>query len=248
MINKQILVEFNTRQELEKAVASLLIEDLQKPGLVVLPLGASYETCIYKLVNEFFTQSESLSMDLNRGDDTYIKQKRKIHPELRLTHLDELINAEKTFAEDLKNALPEPLKQAQENFYAIDTENLDDFDRFLKKNAGPRKIYCGLGRDPASAHIAFIGEEYVNNSTTIIELSPLTAKKHNTYKAATIGTDIFESANLEKIIVVAYGKEKAESLKAAFENPDTGLGYLIQNYSEKLEIYVDKEVLFLFNS
>lgn len=242
-IQNHLLKEFSSVKELEETIASILIEEFQKPGLVILPVGSTFESRIYKLVNEFFSSSESLSIDLKTGDDTYIKQDRKTHPDLRLTHLDELIDAPNSFADDLKNALPEVMKQVGENFYAINTQELADFDRFWKLRGGPKTIFLGLGADPATAHIAFIGEEYVNNSTAVIELSPLAAKKHDTYQAATIGTDIFESANLEKIIVVAYGKEKAESLKAAFENPDTGLGYLIENHSEKLNIYLDKDML-----
>ena len=49
--------------------------------------------------------------------------------------------------------------------------------------------------------------------------------------------------SIEEIYVVAKGANKAESMKAAFEDNTTGLGYVIENHSDKLLIIADEAAL-----
>ena len=77
MIPESILQKIHNAQtsfELDKTVCSLLLEDFSKPGLVILPVGKTYEEGIYSLVNE----------NLIGRDDI-------VHPELYISHLDELV-------------------------------------------------------------------------------------------------------------------------------------------------------------
>ena len=104
-------------------------------------------------------------------------------------------------------------------------------------------IFAGLGPDPGTAHIAFIGEDFINSSTAIVNLSEKARETYNCSTAITIGTDIFRSANLEKIIIVAKGTDKSSSLKAGFQDPDTGLGYIIKHHKNKVQIFADQGAL-----
>lgn len=69
--------------------------------------------------------------------------------------------------------------------------------------------------------------------------------KHHCQEAVTIGTDILEHPNLEKIYVVISGEDKALSLKNAFIDITTGLGYVIAKHSDKLTIFADAKALSL---
>ena len=91
--------------------------------------------------------------------------------------------------------------------------------------------------------MAFIGEDYINTTTAVVDLSSMAALEHNCSRAVTMGTDIFTYANLEAIIVVAKGESKTDPLQAAFADADTGLGYLIKHHTDKLKIYTDHQVL-----
>ena len=151
------------------------------------------------------------------------------------------------FSETLRSTLAEPIKQCGNNFYAIDVNNPEGFDRFIKSGSGPRVIFAGLGPDPGTAHIAFIGEDFINSSTAIVNLSQKAKETYNCQTAITIGTDIFRSAKLEKIVIVAKGEDKALSLQAGFQDPDTGLGYIIKHHKNKIQIFADQGVLKKYN-
>lgn len=240
----QLIKSFETCQELDEVVAELLINEFQKPGLILLPVGSTFEQGIYPKVNEYFKYEEIELRDTENQDPIFNEKHHLVSKDLKLTHLDEVIDKDSDkFATALKNSLPNVISQVKENFYEIDTEDVDAFDKFIKLGGGPRLIVFGLGSDPEIAHVAFIGEEFINSTTAQVKLSETLAKKLKSESAITIGTDIFKSANLERIIVVAKGKNKAKSLANAFNDPDTGLGYIIKNYSEKLKIYADHTAL-----
>ncbi len=226
-----LVKSFDSTKELDAFIADLMITEFQKPGLILLPVGNTFEAAdlynpgIYPTVNNYF-------------------QERKPHPELKLSHLDELIDAKRTsFSSRLRENLPDLINQMDDRFYAIDIDDIESFNRFVKQSGGPRLIFAGLGTDPNTAHIAFIGEDYINTVTAEVELSSMAATDHNCSRAVTIGTDIFAYNNLESIIVVAKGGSKADPLQAAFSDPDTGLGYLIQHHPDKLKIYTDHQVV-----
>lgn len=215
-----IIQSFQTSYELDNFIASLLLREFAKAGLILLPTGTTFSKRIYPLVNDYLED---------------------INPELQVSHLDDLMNGQ--FARELKENLPKLISKLGDKFFAMDFFNPSTFDDFVKSNSGPRLILMGLGLDPEIAHIAFIGEEYINSQTSIVTLSSNTAKQYSASKAITIGTDIFAFANLEQIIIVVKGLNKAKSLKTGFTDPDTGLGYLLKHYSHKTTIYADYAAL-----
>ncbi len=245
-----LIKSFDSTRELDAFIADLMITEFQKPGLILLPVGNTFEAAdlynpgIYPSVNNYFKLANNIFYDDKNHEAIEKSQRSKPHSELKISHLDELIDAKKTtFSSRLKENLPDLIEQLGDRFYAIDIANIDKFDRFVKQCGGPRIIFAGLGTDPSTAHIAFIGEDYINTATAEVELSTMAAADHNCSRAVTIGTDIFTYANLESIIVVAKGESKTDPLQAALTDPDTGLGYLIQHHSDKLRIYTDHQVV-----
>lgn len=245
-----LIKSFDSTKELDAFIAELMIAEFQKPGLILLPVGNTFEAAdlynpgIYPQVNAYFKLSENVFYDDKNNEATKKLQRHKPHPELKLSHLDELINSKKTsFSSRLRKNLPDLIDQIDDSFYAIDIDNIDNFDRFVKRCGGPRMIFAGLGPDPSTAHVAFIGEDYINTTTAVVELSSVAALEHNCSSAVTMGTDIFAYASLEAIIVVAKGGSKADPLEAAFQDADTGLGYLIKHHAHKLKIYTDHQVI-----
>lgn len=240
-----IIKSFKVTQSLDEHVATILIKEFQKAGLILLPVGSTFEQGIYPLVNDYFNYEEYELRNTENQDSLFKDKHHKVDPELVLSHLDELITDEKKniFSSVLKKSLKNITEQVEERFYSIDVSKIEDFDRFIKRGGGPRIIVLGLGGDPEIAHVAFIGEEFINSVTAEVKLSEAVAKDHKCERAVTIGTDIFDLNNLERIILVVKGKSKAEALAAAFDNPDTGLGYLIANHANKLEIFADEAAL-----
>ncbi len=231
---RKLIRIFDTHIELDNFLAELLIAEFQKPGLILLPIGSTFEQGIYPQINSFF----GVQNKQNFNSEKLIEISP--HPELRISHLDELIlSPNMSFSDRLYMALPELLSRLGDNFYPINPKKLDSYDRWIKSNGGPRLIVLGLGEDPEKAHIAFMGEEYINTSTAIVKLGLTASAQHSCVEALSIGSDIFELPKLERIIVVAKGQAKQASLSAAFDDPDTGLGYLIKHHSSKLIIYAD---------
>jgi hypothetical protein len=220
-----------------------MIQEFQKPGLILLPVGKTFEDGIYPLVNDYFNFERIQSRDLSSSQDTEILKNHQINPELKLSHLDELIAGNMIFSDNLKQSLSAPIKQCGNKFYPIDTNDLTAFDKFIKSEQGPRLILAGLGPDPSTAHVAFIGEDFINTSTTIVNLSSKAQETYDCTTAVTIGTDIFKSPNLEKIIIVAKGPDKSHSLQAGFQDPDTGLGHIIKHHKNKIQIFADQGAL-----
>ncbi len=230
-------------RDLDKTIATELIEEFQKPGLIVLPSGNTFEGSIYKYLNDYYASNPT-----------------KLNPELRLTHLDELIIPGKSFfeletnphSEDpryskaIKKAIPAIISQC--GFFTIDPDDIRSFEIELKREGGPNHIYMGLGADPNIAHVALIGEAgYINADICKVPLSGFDVRGKYKFEgrtikeAVTIGTDILGLAR--NITVIVKGSAKAASLKRGFEDPDTGLGYLIANYSDKLRIVCDGAVV-----
>ncbi len=237
------LIHYGDSRELDKAVATELIEEFKQPGLILLASGKTFEGSIYKYVNEYYKNNPKL-----------------INPELRLSHLDELIipntsymNLEAELSADdprFSVAIRRALAAVTERvgFFAIDTADIKSFATELYSNGGPRRIYMGLGADPNIAHVAFIGEAgYLNADITNVSLQGFDVRSKYRYRdktireGLTIGTDLFALSGLAagSITVVVKGADKAASLKRACEDPDTGLGYLIANHPEKLRIIAD---------
>ncbi|MCE2928502.1 MAG: hypothetical protein LW817_02600 [Candidatus Caenarcaniphilales bacterium] len=234
----KIIKSFQTSKELEDTIIALLIEEFKKPGLILLPTGNTFEERIYKEVNKYF------SLQNHELLNSQTQERQKVDSDLRISHLDELLDASRnTFSTQLINSLPSVIEQLSEDFFAINIDEIEAYDRFIFRAGGPRLIFLGLGADPSIAHVAFIGEEYINSSTAIVTLSEATAKMHNCTQALTVGTDIFKSNNLERIIIVAKGNGKAQSIEAGFKDPDTGLGYLLKHHRSKITIYADFQAL-----
>lgn len=249
MLEQKLITSFDTVKQLDEFVASLLIEELQKPGLVLLPVGNTFVGAsersqgIYPLVNDYFAETDNRLYGSNENQEIYKQQQHHVHPELKLSHLDELAGSQSSFASQLETQLSNVVKQCS-SFYRIDTEDISGFEKYIRMAGGPRLIVLGLGADPNTAHVAFMGEEYINSSIERIKLTDALAAIHGTDSAITIGTDLFRMASVESIIVVAKGRSKAKSLAAAFEDPDTGLGYLIAHCAGTLQIYTDQDAVF----
>ncbi len=218
----KLIKDFQTKAELVDHVALQMIDEFQKSGLILLSAGKTFEAEIYPRVNNFFKS-----------------HKKKIHPNLILSLVDERITDYEDYL--FATSVDKALSSLHDKFRTIDINDPKAFDTFIKGGGGPKTIYFGLGLDPTRAHVAFIGEEYINSTTTRISLSDSERPIEEITQAITVGADIFKSDNLENIYVVAIGKEKSESLKAAFNDVDTGLGYLIEHYPEKLSILCDSE-------
>jgi len=219
-MKEKVLKVFNSKQELEESVAQELIAEFKKPGFILLPAGKTFEMEIYPMIEEYFSKNPS-----------------EINGDLIVSHLDERITDKKEylFSEGIKKALP----SLSSKFISIDPQDLGAFDKLLKRNGGPRLIYFGLGSDPSRAHIAYIGEEYINETTAKIKLSESMRPEPGITHALTMGTDLFNSENLEAIRVVVIGLKKRESLQAGFNDVNTGLGFLLENHSAKTTLYKD---------
>ena len=251
-LNKQSIIKsFFLEKELDDYVINLLYQEFLKPGLILLPSGNTFEQNIYPQLDSIFSSTEFQTFN-PKAQDTKIHQlKKKTNSGLMLSHLDELIPDEASgdkhrFANAIKFKIPNILFQLKIIFKEIDINDTEGFRQYLK-STGPRLIFAGLGADPNHSHFAFIGEEFINTETTKITLSEKIQEVHNCKEAITIGTDILKLNSLEKIYVVVKGASKAESLKAAFEDDTTGLGYVIANHADKLCIITDSKALELID-
>lgn len=227
----RLIKNFDTSDELNKFVTGEMILEFQKPGLILLSAGDTYKKGVYDHVNKYYEEDQN---------------KSKIHPQLSLSHVDELMpspggRVKESFGQMLKESLHNVTEHIGDRFYVMDVNNPVDFDKFIRLKGAPRLIYLGLGADPDRAHVAYIGEDYINTTTAIVELGPHEKLKWGIQQALTIGTDIFKFPSLESIRVLVKGKHKTKSLETAFTDPDTGLGFLIKHHNEKLKIYCDHE-------
>ncbi len=234
-------------RELDKAIATELITEFKKQGLILLASGKTFEGDIYKYLNEY-----------------YLNNPQELHPQLRLSHIDELLIPSKAHFELEATMSPEdprfsvairrslPSIVSQRPFFAIDPRDPKSFEQELYRESGPRRIYLGLGADPSIAHIALIAEAgYINSDISLVSLNGFDMRNKYKYQgetikeALTIGTDLFRSESLSQgsIVVVVKGKDKAPSLRRAFEDTETGLGYMISHYSHKLRIVADAAAL-----
>lgn len=231
---------FDSQIKLDNTVVNEMLATFKKPGLVLLSAGRTFEEGIYSKINDYYNCAST-------------KEKKDfVHPELIVSHVDERVTEEDQllFSKSIQNQLPflsdqfKPIKMNsvfEDDFINEDQlqNSIKDFDALIKANGGPKTIYLGLGEDPSIAHIAYIGEEGINPTTQRVSLSKGLREKFKIKNAITIGVDIFDSVNLEKIVLVIKGFHKARSLKASFENPNTGFGFLMEHYPEKLHIYAD---------
>ncbi len=248
--SSQFIKSFFLAKEVDDFVVNLLFQEFKKPGLILLPSGNTFEETIYPRVDSMFAIDELNTFNSSSQEINKKEIRHKVNPGLTISHIDELIpeseiDIKNKFAKAIKSKLPNLINQISGKFIAINVNDIEAFDKFLRQGGGPRLIFAGLGKNPEHAHFAFIGEDFINSQTCEIELSTEMKKEHKVSKAITIGTDILASTNLEKIYVVVKGEAKAAALKAALEDDTTGLGYVIANHASKLCILADKEALSL---
>lgn len=228
-------VTIDSKAHIEGEAAGKIASEMLGSGLVLLPVGGTFEN-IYPKANKLLKSSLL-------GD-----------PKIRVAHLDELVNVseEHRFSTDLKRDFDFINKlEEQGQFIKIDPgKPAKEFHQKILADGGPRTIVLGVGPDPKTVHVAFMGEKLVdsrpalNETTELVEMG--SGVSLHTNKAITIGKDIFDSVNLEKIIVVATGSKKAEAIRAAIEDsqndqPHTGLGYLMKHHPQKLQLLLDTE-------
>lgn len=250
-LQQSIIKSFFLEEELDEYVVNLLYEEFAKPGLILLPSGNTFEANIYPKLDSLYGSTEFQTFNPKDQDTKSHQTKKRTHAGLILSHLDELVPDEDSgekhsFAKAIKFKIPNILFQLTNIFKEIDIDKAEEFSQYLK-TTGPRVIFAGLGADPELAHFAFIGEEFINTEVAKINLSPAVKEAHGCTQALTIGTDTLELNSIEQIYVVVKGQKKAESLKAAFEDDSTGLGYVIANHSNKLTIIADSKALELID-
>ena len=138
-------------------------------------------------------------------------------------------NSEFSFNHQIKKKLKPLLKKlSPKNIFLIDgTENpkkiIKDAYKFIQKNKGIDLIILGIGPE-YDPHIAYntTGKSSLNSRMRAIKLHPKIAARLGKVKAIhelpqqgiTLGIkDILET---KKVLLIAYGKEKAKSIKLAF--------------------------------
>ncbi|OGI13848.1 MAG: hypothetical protein A3I68_05620 [Candidatus Melainabacteria bacterium RIFCSPLOWO2_02_FULL_35_15] len=131
-------------------------------------------------------------------------------------------DSELSFNHQIKKKLKSLIKKLSPlNIFLIEgTKNpkktISEGYRFLKKNGGIDLIILGIGTE-YDPHIAYntSGRSLLNSKMRVVDLHPKEAAKVTTQKGITLG--IKDILNTKKVLLMAYGKEKAKSVKLAFK-------------------------------
>lgn len=128
-----------------------------------------------------------------------------------------------SFNNELKRELMPLFKiLPKENVFLIDgkknpTKTIDEAYKFIKTKKGFDLITLGIGPE-YDPHIAYntCGKSTINSKMRVVNLHPKISKKiyGNCKKGITLGIkDILKS---KKVLLIAYGKDKAKSIELAF--------------------------------
>lgn len=210
----KIFIENDKQVADKKAFEIIKKQVLIKPSsLIGLAVGKTTDN-LYKLISKdakknprFWKRIKIFQIDENLG----------ISPSSSLS-----------FNSELRKELKELIKVLpQKNIFLINGRKtpeviIKETYKFIKKNKGIDLIALGLGPkyDP---HIAYntTGKSSINSRMRVVDLHPKTAikiKSQLQIKGITLGIkDILEC---KKALLIAYGKDKAKSLKLALSKVD----------------------------
>jgi glucosamine-6-phosphate deaminase len=206
----RIFIEKNKKSGDKKAFSIIKKQILTKPSsLIGLAVGKTTDG-LYKLINNnsvktpiFWRKTKLFQIDENIGfsPDSKLSFNREIKRELK--NLLKIVKKNNVFFIDgAKN----PAKTIKEGY------------KFIRKNKCVDLIILGLGPkyDP---HIAYntSGKSTLKSAFRVVDLHPRIAKKllkkNKKLKGITLGIkDILQA---KKILLIAYGEEKAPSVKLA---------------------------------
>lgn len=158
-----------------------------------------------------------------------ISQHAKNNPEfwkrIKIFQIDEKLGispkSKASFNNELKSELRLLFKLLKkENIFLIDGTKkpkniIKEGYKFIKKNKEIDLIILGLGPE-YDPHIAYntTGKSSINSRMRVVNLHPKIAREIKTRKGITLG--IKDILKTKKVILLAYGKNKAKSLKLAF--------------------------------
>lgn len=153
------------------------------------------------------------------------KKKPKKWTKLKLFQIDEKTgvpcNSKNSFNLEIRKELSPLFKiLPKKNYFLIDgvknpKKTIKEAYSFIRKNKGIDLIILGIGPkyDP---HIAYntTGKSSINSKMRVVKLHPKVEKNAKAKYGITLGIkDILEC---KKALLIAYGKDKAESIKLAF--------------------------------
>lgn len=153
------------------------------------------------------------------------KKNPKFYSRLKLFQIDENFgispNSPLSFNFEIRKELKYLFKVVKpKNIFLIDgTKNprttIKKAYKFIKQNKGIDLIILGLGPE-YDPHIAYntTSKSSINSRMRVVELHPKVAKKAKAKYGITIG--IKDILKCKKALLIAYGKEKAKSIKLAF--------------------------------
>ena len=218
----------------KKAFEIIKNQILRKPNsLIGLAVGKSTDG-LYKLISK---DASNHPKRWKNGKVFQIDEKLGVHPDFQ-----------DSFNYEIRKELKALLKTLNpENIFLMDGTKkpqitIKEAYSFIKKNKGIDLIILGIGPEHDS-HIAYntTGKSAINSRIRVVELHPKVAKNAKAKCGITIG--IKEILECKKALLIAYGKEKAKSLKLAFNgkvNMKKASASVLQLH-ENLYVVVDKE-------
>jgi hypothetical protein len=249
-IGNLVINVFDNTNSLNRSVAQLINQEMQKGGLVVLPADSTHGNEAGKPPGEIFSFLDNLIA------------KTEINKKLKVTHMDELENGNTKFADNLKKWLPNLIEQLKKRFHAINPKNFEAYKTLMAK--GPRVIVGGIGA-ATPPHIAYIGEEQnpntgkqvLNPEPRRIKLRAEESERRACTHAFTMGMKSFDpiqNPNLQTVILTAKGSRKIDAVKHALQEAfgatvsRSATGQILKQFinpnpkGPKLILNVDKEL------
>lgn len=191
----------------KKAFSIIKKRIIKKPNsLIGLAVGKTTDS-LYKLI----------SLDS--------KKKPKKWSKLKLFQIDEKIgvscDSKSSFNFEIRKELSSLFKiLPKKNCFLIDgvknpKKTIKEANSFIKKNKGIDLIILGIGPE-YDPHIAYntTGKSKLNSGFRVVKLHPKVARDAKAKYGITIG--IKEILECKKALLIAYGKDKAKSIKLAF--------------------------------
>ena len=199
----------------KKAFEIIKAQVLKKPSsLLGLAVGKTTDG-IYKLISKDVVKSPKIwkkvklfQIDENLGISSDSKASFNFEIRRELKKLLKIINPKNIF---LMNGLESPKKIIKDAY------------KFIRKNKGIDLIVLGIGPD-YDPHIAYntTGKSSLNSKMRAVDLHPKIAAKIKVVRARRgvpqqgITLGIKDILQTKKVLLIAYEKEKAKSLKLAF--------------------------------
>lgn len=187
-----------------------------------------------------------------------ITKNKKFWSQVKLIQIDENYgmgkNSSFSFNFELRHELKPLIKiLKEENVFFIDgkllaTRTIKKAYDFINKNNGIDLIILGIGQS-YDAHIAYntCGFSSLNSKMRLVKLHPEEIKKIKAKSKATIKygltLGIMDILNSKKVLLIAYGKEKVDSLSMAFKkkvNLKKATASALQLHND-VEVVLDKD-------